>query len=53
MSVIVFRSCSLLLLFPPSALQVEVRLSANVRHFVPHIASHVGGEGAKAEFVLF
>lgn len=42
----VFCSCFLL----SSALQVEVRFSANIRHFVPHIASHVGGEGARAEF---
>lgn len=42
--------CSCFLL--SSALQVEVRFSANIRHFVPHIASHVGGEGARAEFVL-
>lgn len=45
----VFFSCFLL----SSALQVEARFSANIRHFVPHIASHVGGEGAKAEFVIF
>lgn len=34
-------------------LKLEARFSANIRCFVPHIASHVGGEGAKAEFVLF
>lgn len=38
-----------------SALQVEVRLMrfrADIRHFVPDIALHVGGEGARAELVL-
>ena len=48
----IFCFCFLL----SSALQVEVRLmrfSANVRRFVPDIASHVGGEGARAELVLF
>lgn len=40
----------------PSALQVEVmlmRFSTNIRRFVPDIASHVGGEGARDELVLF
>lgn len=55
-SAVVFRPCSLLLLFPPvfsSASGSELmRFSANIRCLIPDIASHVGGEGASAELFL-
>lgn len=47
----VLQSSALVSSFFSSASGSEAQ--CNIRHFVPHIASHVGGEGAKAEFVLF